>query len=729
LTVCAWPVARTEEDTSSPQSAPDQSSKKEPSARGTAQPATQPATQPAAQPTASTEYVQVTATRLPESPETLPGALTVVTREDLMSRGARDLTSALALVAGVSIAPGGDSGPAGSVPELMGLREFDAFLLTVDGVPWGGTFIPALATLDLKDVDRIEVLRGAAPVMYGATSFVGVINIIRRTPGEGGIMATASGGSYGSGLLDLDSPLPSWGALHSSLDASMSTQGYKDDRAQVDRGILRWRGLRPAGKGTLNFNAGGIWQRQDPASPRVRDVDELTPLVPEDTNNNPLGSHLDENRYVVGGGYDHPLTKGTWATTLSVTRSNQDILRGFLTDITASVDNANGFRQKVEMTEIYFDSHVEIPLRKQLQIVAGLDHLHGAGNAQGGDFDYTVALDGGNPPDGNNIPNAGEMQTSDHREFSGLYGQAFWDPAERWHVELGLRLNRTSESRSTREEELVTATVSTGEDQRSDLRSGGVAGVTYTAWKEGSDALHLFADYRNTYKPAVVDFGPEAEPGILEPETGISYEGGVKGRLAGGRFHFVVTAYQMDLNNIVVSQSVGGLPALENAGEERLQGAEAETGYRIRPDLNWRVGYSYHNARFGDYVTAFDVGGVLTPTQLKGNRLEMSAKNMASMGLIYGRDEGWQAYAQSNYVGSRYLNKRNTALAPDYVTYDAGIGYRFKDYEVRLDGWNLSDRRDPVSESELGDAQYYILPARSIQVALRWTPSSKKAGT
>lgn len=105
-----------------------------------------------------TERIQVTATRIPEETGTLPASLTVVTGEDLHRRGARDLTAALALVAGVSIAPGGDSGPAGSVPEFWGLREFDAFLLTVDGVPWGGAFNPALATLDLDDVERIEIL-------------------------------------------------------------------------------------------------------------------------------------------------------------------------------------------------------------------------------------------------------------------------------------------------------------------------------------------------------------------------------------------------------------------------------------------------------------------------------------------------------------------------------------------------------------------------------------------
>ena len=58
----------------------------------------------------------------------------------------------------------------------------------------------------------------------------------------------------------------------------------------------------------------------------------------------------------------------------------------------------------------------------------------------------------------------------------------------------------------------------------------------------------------------------------------------------------------------------------------------------------------------------------------------------------------------------------NTALAAGFTTVDIGVGYRVDRYEVRLDGRNLGDARDAVSESELGDAQYYRMPARRLDV-------------
>jgi outer membrane receptor protein involved in Fe transport len=70
------------------------------------------------------------------------------------------------------------------------------------------------------------------------------------------------------------------------------------------------------------------------------------------------------------------------------------------------------------------------------------------------------------------------------------------------------------------------------------------------------------------------------------------------------------------------------------------------------------------------------------------------------------------------YVGSRFLNKRNTALADGYTTLALGAGYRFNRWEARVDGRNLTDTRPPVAESELGDAQYYRLPARTMMASV-----------
>ena len=177
---------------------------------------------------AATEYVEVTATRIPETPQEVPASVTVVTGDELRARGATTLREALATVQGVDVAPGADNGPASSVVELWGLKEFDAFLLVVDGVPWGGAFNPSVETIDLGSVERIEIVRGAAPVMYGATSFVGVIQVVHKPAGAQGGVVSGFAGNHGSGGGSLGVALPKAGALASSLDLHYQKEGFED---------------------------------------------------------------------------------------------------------------------------------------------------------------------------------------------------------------------------------------------------------------------------------------------------------------------------------------------------------------------------------------------------------------------------------------------------------------------------------------------------------------------
>ena len=128
--------------------------------------------------------------------------------------------------------------------------------------------------------------------------------------------------------------------------------------------------------------------------------------------------------------------------------------------------------------------------------------------------------------------------------------------------------------------------------------------------------------------------------------------------------------------------------------------------------LRVQASYAHHDSKFVDFVQLFD--GV--PTQLAGKRLEMAPQELGALGVSYFPERGLTAWATWNYVGDRYLNKRNTALAPAFDTYSAGLGWRLAAWRFSLVGENLTDERDPVAESELGDAQYYRQTARSYEL-------------
>ncbi|HUL77597.1 MAG TPA: TonB-dependent receptor [Vicinamibacteria bacterium] len=663
-------------------------------------------------PPAYAEMIQVTATRIPEDVDVVPTSIQVISADELRQRGATDLQSALALVSGVLIAPGGDGGPAGAVPQFWGLQEQDAYLLVVDGVPWGGAFNPAVSTLDLKDVERIEVQHGPAPVMYGATSFVGVIQVVRRAPGAKGTRIAASGGSYESGGGALSTRVPTWLGFDSSLGADFQREGFEDDRTSFKKGHVLWRNQRVSGPGVFRFDLDAVFLRQEPASPSPRTGSSLSPLVPIDSNQNPAGAFLNQDRYFVNLGYDRKLSFGSWSTSAAYTHSSQDVFRGFLVDVSENDPNAHGFRQTIDGDDLYLDTHLSWTGSARWKAVAGIDYLYGNGKAQGGDFDYFVNLDGSNPPTSTELPPAADIHVQDRRNFGGLYGQVEWLPSPAWRIEAGARLNVTGESRTTSTLDFESGDLTGGSDDVTTVRPSGSLGLTWTAWKRGTNALWAFANWRNTFKPSAVDFGLDSESEILKPETANSYEAGLKSELLGRALRLEVAGYFMDFSNLVVAQAIEGLPALANAGSTRFKGVELSASWQIVTGLFARGSYAWQDARFQDYLTEFD--GV--PTQLGGNRIEMSPHELGALALSWSPPRGLFASGELSAVGSRYLNKRNTALAGAYATLGALMGWRNERLEVRLSGRNLTDRRDPVSESELGDAQYYRLFPRRVDL-------------
>jgi outer membrane receptor protein involved in Fe transport len=664
---------------------------------------------------ATSERVQVTATRIPEAVEPEPASITIVTGEDLRATGANDLSTALSMVQGVSIAYGGDGGPASYVPELWGLREFDAFLLVVDNVPWGGAFNPALATLDLNDIERIEVMRGAAPVMYGATSFVGVIHVIHRSASSPGNSARASIGNYATGGGAGRFALPSAGDWKHAISFNYDTQGYRDDRTGYDRGHALYRAERPIGAGQFHLDFDLNILKQDPASPHPRAGGTLDPTIPLDANHNPSDAKQDENRFHFVAGYDRQLWGTDWGFRAALTHAERDIIKGFLADLGDGLDAA-GYRQNQDQTDLYLDTHFAWRPSQEFRVVTGADYLFGRGEAQSENFDYFVNLDGTNAPNSNDLPIQERPRLEDERNFFGVYGQVEWTPAVRWLVQGGLRFNSTHENR---EGEVLPGEGGEepgeeegGKDSRSDNRLSSVIGVSYLAVSQPRNNIWIFADYRNSFKPAAIDFGPEAEGEILEPETANSYEAGVKGESFDARLDWEFSVFRLDFENLVTSTVENGLPVLINSGTQRFTGAEVGVGVRLPENVGVKFAYSHHSAKFRDFVQEFD--GV--PTQLAGKKLEMSPDDLFGFGASYTPPSGIQGSLLVNYIGERFLNKRNTALAEAFTTISAGVGYRFGRNTVRLDAENLTNERDPISESELGDAQYYRLPARNFRV-------------
>ncbi|HLY53424.1 MAG TPA: TonB-dependent receptor plug domain-containing protein, partial [Steroidobacteraceae bacterium] len=278
----------------------------------------------------SLHEITITATRTPEPVDQIPASVDTVTGGELRARDSWDIASALSLVSGVEAPAGGDTGPSSAVPSFWGLHEFDAFLLVMDQVPWGGAFDPSITTLNLNDVERVEVLKGAAPVMYGATSFVGVVHVLHYPAGKASDDASVALGNYGSVRGAAAFALPQLASWRQSFAIDGEKLGFADGREQVSDGRLLYRGALDLGTGELRLDANLSIVRDVPPSPVVREANVLTALTPLNANFNPADAALDENKYQLVLAYTRPTRWGTWETLASFSRAHVDDVRGFL---------------------------------------------------------------------------------------------------------------------------------------------------------------------------------------------------------------------------------------------------------------------------------------------------------------------------------------------------------------------------------------------------------------
>lgn len=656
----------------------------------------------------------VTATRLPENPSRTPESLSVISGDELRSRHVVDLREALALIAGVEAPPGGDAGPASAVPSFWGLHEFDAFLLVVDGIPLGGAFNPAIPDLNLTDVERIEVLKGSAPVIYGATAFVGVIHVIHFPAGQAANQLSISAGTQKSWRGNASIALPAVGGIDQSVAISGRRDGFEDPRKRVKDLQALYRAAAGVAGGQMRFDFDYTAVRSVPGSPVELEGTELTNQTPLDANYNPLDARIDEDRAHGALGYTLETPLGEWDTTASLSHSQIVDVRGFLRPDLINADSQN---QRRHIDDDYADTHVTSRLGPTARLVWGADLLYGHATQTSLNGGYTPSLDGSVP-----LPRTTDLHVDeinslvDTRIFTGQYAELSWTPALPWTIDAGLRLNETHEHKRSAHIDGFDPTADTFDVRtRRVTRFSGSAGISYLAWSSGKDSLSAFANYKDVFKPAAIDFGPDNTPDILKPETARSYELGLKGRFAGGRLQIEASLFQLDFKNLVVATTnSNGDPILQNAGGERLRGVEAEARLQLVPDLLLASSLSYHDARFTHYIA--DEGG--ENIDGSGKQLTLSPHVLGSAGIIFKPEGGLYGSATVNYVGKRYLDIANTARAGAYVTADARLGWRWRQYELSLVGENLLDARPPVTASEFGDQSFYRLPGRRLLIDL-----------
>ncbi len=187
---------------------------------------------------ASTEEIQVTATRLPQTGSQVSTAVDVVDADEIREHAPEVLPDALRGEPAVHVqltTPGQGS------PFVRGLTG-SSILNLVDGMRLNHALYrnspnPYLALVDPWMVERIEVLRGPASMLYGSDAMGGVIQVLTRRPTFGGDELAARGriaGRFASADLS--------GSTRAELQAGRAGFGLGAGFSYLEAGDLRGGG-------------------------------------------------------------------------------------------------------------------------------------------------------------------------------------------------------------------------------------------------------------------------------------------------------------------------------------------------------------------------------------------------------------------------------------------------------------------------------------------------------
>jgi outer membrane receptor for ferrienterochelin and colicins len=124
--------------------------------------------------------IVVTGTRTPRLVKDSPVCTEVILADDIRMMGAENVGEVLEERAGIVITQDGARGGLMSA-QLQGLNDNHTLIL-IDGAPVIGRIAGKLdlSRVSVQNIDRIEIVKGAASALYGSDAVGGVVNIITR---------------------------------------------------------------------------------------------------------------------------------------------------------------------------------------------------------------------------------------------------------------------------------------------------------------------------------------------------------------------------------------------------------------------------------------------------------------------------------------------------------------------------------------------------------------------
>lgn len=666
-----------------------------------------------------------------------PQSISVVTKDQISAQGARNIAEALRYEAGVV-----SETRVGDRFDNVFVRGFGGFGGNANYLHfWDGLRLPkgvsyAMPSVDPYLLERVEILRGPASVLYGQNNVGGMVNLISKNPTAvpyNEIMTRFGDHNRIETGFDLSGPIDKNGELSYrliGLARKADTEvNYTTTERELIAPTITWR---PSVDTTLTVRAS---YDHDPSSYQPNWLPAVGTLQANPNGQipksffvgNPYYNSYDRKQSTVGYEFEHHFNEMWTARQNFRYMDVSSEFRALSASGFASAGTPCGvgvpltqcigrssthFIEKLRSATI--DNQVEAKFATgwlQHTVLAGLDYQSTTASALSGNgtTTYVNFLN----PVYNPLPEPVLTTKADQeRKQLGLYAQ---DQIRlgKLAVSLGIR-NDWADATSLSRTISSGATVSS---KPSDSATTYRAGATYLF----DNGFAPYVSYATSFDPTL---GNDYTGKAFVPTTGQQYEVGLKYQPVGTNAIFMISYYDLTQQNVLTfdaAHASGSANPLCTAGagtsncqiqvgEVHSKGLELSAKATLSEGLDMIASYTHTDivtSKSTQFVSGISLQGkvpVGAPANTAGVWLDYTHQNGPLAGFGYG--------GGVRYVGSSFGDNinSNAMIVPSFTLADAAVHYDLAGASPRLKGWKLA-----VNMTNIFDKRYVSACASSTQ--------------
>lgn len=601
-------------------------------------------------------------------------SISVVTSEQIADRKVNRVEDAVAYSAGVR------TGSSGLDPrfDTISVRGFDTTMSSdfLDGLrqPYNGWL--SIYGTEAYALERIEVLKGPASVLYGQISPGGMVNRVSKRPSllaKNQVEIQAGNDEHQQGQFDIG------GQLDEEGNVLFRTVGvYRDAETYIEQLNNDVRMLAPSLSWKIDPDTSltllaQYQERETAASPMLyQNGDHLTDFWQGDE----YFDKLEQRQWTFGYEFEHAFND-TFSLQQNLRYGQLDTTNQYLQP-DGTINNGVMDRYAVgvyeDMDSVTTDTRLVSRFATgdlQHTLLTGWDYAW---------FDSSVLYASGpapsidmNAPDYHQPVNKPTDALADQDSMSQRSGLYLQDQIEldRWRLSAGLRRDWAHARNNDN--------LSNSNSKTSDSATTYQFGALYLF----DNGFAPYASYAESFLP---QSGTNSSGAAFKPTEGKQYEVGLKFQPPGSSAMYTASLYHLTQENVTTRDPYDPLNSVQT-GEQVSRGLELEAVADLSERLHMTASYSYNDPE----VTKSNDGN-------KGKDPKDVPRHLASLWLDYKLGFGLGFGAGARYTGSAYGDDMNTIKNDDYTLFDAGVHY---DFSASMDGVRLA-----LNARNLTDKQY-----------------------